>query len=119
MKSHKSPPVPDISRALKRAAAPQVSQAPAVSDEPCGCHVWAGISISTPCGLHQDGVVLELSERHAHLRFVSRAHVPDEIQLNIPRLSLHVPARVMRQDGNDLFVEFDTPLDNPCGHLGN
>ncbi|MEM1150758.1 MAG: hypothetical protein AAGI03_09395 [Pseudomonadota bacterium] len=109
-------PSPDISRALKSTAKP--APPPAVSDTIDGCDTWNQCMVTTPDGLRQDGIVVEISETQAHLRFVSRSSLPEHFQVKILRLGETRTAQVLRQDGSDVYVEFKRELDEPCERLG-
>ena len=115
---HRKPPPaspPDLSRALKSPAAHGMH----VAGEPGGCHTWSLARLVLPGGLRREGVAVELSERHAHLRFVSHAHLPDEGDLHLQRLGETLPARVVYQEAGEVYVEFHTPLADPRGRLAH
>ncbi|MEO0786958.1 MAG: hypothetical protein AAFY10_14775 [Pseudomonadota bacterium] len=107
---------PDLSRVLNQPRRP--APLPAVSDRIDGCDTWNQCLITSETGLRQEGIVVEISETEAHLRFVSRSSLPERFQVKIFRLGETRSARVLRQDGNDVYIEFVRELDEPCERLG-
>lgn len=118
--SKSKPDTPDLSRVLNAKKPGAIQRPPA--DDPTeiedGCDTWNQVIITAPGGFHQEGILLEVSEEEAHLRFMSRTSVPERIEVKIPRLGTTKPATVRLQDGQDVYVDFVVDLDEPCKRLG-
>lgn len=68
--------------------------------------VFADIILQTTSGLKKQGIVLDLSQCGARLRFVAADCMTEKVRVEIPRLRMKRIARVRWQTRTDLGVEF-------------
>ncbi len=68
--------------------------------------VFADAVLNTSIGEKKQGIVLDMSQCGARLRFVTADSVSEGVQVEIPRLRLKRRARVRWKTRTDLGIEF-------------
>ncbi len=68
--------------------------------------VFADILLKTSAGLKKTGIILDLSDCGARLRFVSADCMSEQVLVQVPRLRLKRVGRVRWKTRTDVGVEF-------------
>ncbi|MEM6534858.1 MAG: PilZ domain-containing protein [Pseudomonadota bacterium] len=69
-------------------------------------NVFADLSLQTSNGQDMKGVVLDVSQCGARLRFVAADCMTERVRIDIPRLKIKKSARVRWRTRTDIGVEF-------------
>jgi len=66
---------------------------------------WADCEISWDGG-SEHGILMDVSETGARVRFAHRGILPRHVRIAVPRLGLKRPVEVVRVDGSDVGLRF-------------
>jgi len=70
-------------------------------------HAFAVCRVMTENGPLQEGVIVDISQTGARVRFKSRCRLPETLRIIAPRIKLDRTAHVVWQDINDAGLHFD------------
>ncbi|WP_084397932.1 PilZ domain-containing protein [Henriciella aquimarina] len=70
-------------------------------------HLWVPCSLSWPPGVVAEGICLDISASGARIRNRKTMHVPTRFHFHCVRLGIDAPARLVRQDGVDIAIQFE------------
>jgi hypothetical protein len=70
-------------------------------------YAFAICRVMTENGQLQEGVIVDISETGARVRFKSRCRLPETLRIIAPRIQLDRTASLVWQDLNDAGIHFD------------